>query len=56
LHALFEEPVTVKARVGRIDFLKHSVTLLPAEEAQHGNHDRAGQTANPSAPLDRAQR
>ena len=33
LQAFFEEPVIVKARVSRIDFLKHSVTLLPAEEA-----------------------
>ena len=33
LQAFFEEPVTVKARVSRIDFLKHSVTLVPVEEA-----------------------
>jgi predicted RNA-binding protein len=33
LHAFFEEPVIVKARVDRIDFLKHSVTLVPTEEA-----------------------
>jgi predicted RNA-binding protein len=32
LHAFFEEAVTVQARIGRIDFLKHSVTLLPLEE------------------------
>ena len=33
LQAFFEEPVIVKARVSRIDFLKHSVTLVPAEGA-----------------------
>ena len=32
LQAFFEEPVVVKARVGRIDFLKHTVTLMPLEE------------------------
>jgi predicted RNA-binding protein len=31
LQAFFEEPVTVQARVGRIDFLKHTVTLVPLE-------------------------
>ncbi|MGD8794275.1 MAG: CooT family nickel-binding protein [Anaerolineae bacterium] len=31
MQAFFEEPVVVKARVSRIDFLKHSVTLVPAE-------------------------
>ncbi len=31
LHAFFEDPVTVRARIGRIDFLKHTVTLLPLE-------------------------
>jgi predicted RNA-binding protein len=29
LQAFFEEPVTVQARVERIDFLKHTVTLVP---------------------------
>ncbi len=33
LQAFFEEPVVVKARVSRIDFLKHSVTLVPVEGA-----------------------
>lgn len=33
LHAFFEEPVTVRARVESIDFLKHTVTLVPAEGA-----------------------
>jgi predicted RNA-binding protein len=33
LQAFFEEPVTVRARIGRIDFLKHTVTLVPAKEA-----------------------
>lgn len=32
LVAFFEEPVTVQARVGRIDFLKHAVTLVPVSE------------------------
>jgi predicted RNA-binding protein len=31
LEAFFEEPVIVKARVSRIDFLKHTVTLVPTE-------------------------
>ena len=29
LQAFFEEPVTVRARVERIDFLKHTITLVP---------------------------
>ena len=32
LQALFEEPVTVKAEVSRIDFLNHTVTLAPRED------------------------
>jgi predicted RNA-binding protein len=28
LSTFFEEPQTVRARVGRIDFLKHTVTLV----------------------------
>jgi predicted RNA-binding protein len=32
LQALFEEPVIVQARIGHIDFLKHTVTLVPVEE------------------------
>jgi predicted RNA-binding protein len=32
LQAFFEEPVIVDAQVRRIDFLKHSVMLVPAEE------------------------
>ena len=32
LQAFFEEPVTVQARVERIDFLKHTVTLVPLPE------------------------
>jgi len=34
LRAFFEEPVTVQARVERIDFLKHTVTLVPTEGDQ----------------------
>jgi predicted RNA-binding protein len=33
LQAFFEEPVIVKARVSRIDFLKHSVILVSTEAA-----------------------
>ena len=33
LQAFFEQSVIVKARVSRIDFLKHSVTLVPTEGA-----------------------
>jgi predicted RNA-binding protein len=32
LQVLFEEPVTVQARVERIDFLNHTVTLVPLSE------------------------
>jgi len=32
LQAFFEEPATVQARVERIDFLKHTVTLVPVPE------------------------
>ena len=32
LQAFFEEPVVVRARVSRIDFLKHTVTLTPLAE------------------------
>lgn len=38
LQAFFEEQVTVAARIGRIDFLKHTVTLVPTEE-EHGELD-----------------
>jgi predicted RNA-binding protein len=31
LQAFFEEPLIVQARIGRIDFLKHTVTLVPLE-------------------------
>ena len=33
LSAFFEEPQTVQARIGRIDFLKHTVTLVPELES-----------------------
>jgi len=32
LATLFEEPQTVRARIRRIDFLKHTVTLVPEAE------------------------
>jgi predicted RNA-binding protein len=36
LSTFFDEPVTVPARIGRIDFLKHTVTLLPLDERPNG--------------------
>lgn len=36
LQAFFEEPVILQARIGRIDFLKHTVTLVPTEGGQDG--------------------
>ena len=33
LSTFFEEPQTVRARIGRIDFLKHTVTLIPELES-----------------------
>jgi predicted RNA-binding protein len=32
LQAFFEEPVTIQARIERIDFLRHTVTLVPVSE------------------------
>jgi predicted RNA-binding protein len=32
LQAFFKEPVTVQARVERIDFLRHTVTLVPVSK------------------------
>lgn len=37
LQAFFEEPVTLHARVERIDFLKHTVTLVPVEGGPNGD-------------------
>ena len=39
LTAFFEEPVMLQTRVGRIDFLKHRVTLVPIEEKQEDGDD-----------------
>jgi predicted RNA-binding protein len=36
LQAFFEEPLSLPAKIDRIDFLKHTVTLLPLEEGQDG--------------------
>jgi predicted RNA-binding protein len=33
LSGFFEEPQTVRARIGRIDFLKHTITLVPELES-----------------------
>jgi predicted RNA-binding protein len=35
LQAFFEEPVILKAEVSRVDFLKHTVTLVPTDGASH---------------------
>jgi predicted RNA-binding protein len=32
LSGFFEEPQTVRARIQRIDFLKHTITLVPGLE------------------------
>lgn len=53
LQAFFEEPVVVRARISRIDFLKHTVTLVPVEGGQVGDDQRAGEAAGTAAPLDR---
>jgi predicted RNA-binding protein len=37
LQAFFEEPKSLQARIGRIDFLKHTVTLVPAGGGQEGD-------------------
>jgi predicted RNA-binding protein len=37
LQAFFEEPVILQAEIGRIDFLKHTVTLVPAVGGQDGD-------------------
>jgi predicted RNA-binding protein len=39
LQAFFEEPVLVRARIERIDFLKHTVTLVAEEEDGHAGHE-----------------
>ncbi len=58
LASLFEEPQTVRARIQRIDFLKHTVTLVPEveEEGRDGGHDQSAKATGALAPLDRAQR
>jgi len=33
LSTFFEEPQTVRARIGRIDFPKHTITLVPELES-----------------------
>ena len=42
LQAFFEEPVILQARISRIDFLKHTVMLVPAEGGRDGKDDRPG--------------
>jgi len=37
IQAFFEEPVTLPARIARIDFLKHTVTLVPVEGGRDDN-------------------
>jgi predicted RNA-binding protein len=40
LQAFFEEPVVVQARVSRIDFMKHTVTLVPCGGGEMATTDR----------------
>jgi len=42
LSAFFEEPRTVQARVGQIDFLKHTVTLVPELEGGYPGSPQEG--------------
>jgi hypothetical protein len=42
LSAFFEEPQTVRARIGRIDFLKHTVTLVPEPESDRPEPPQEG--------------
>jgi len=37
LQAFFEEPIIMHAKIGSIDFLKHTVTLVPLEGGQDGD-------------------
>jgi len=37
VQSFFEEPVFLPARIRRIDFLKHTVTLAPAEGGEDGS-------------------
>ena len=42
LSGFFEEPQTVRARIGRIDFLKHTITLVPGLESDSPEPPREG--------------
>jgi predicted RNA-binding protein len=42
LSAFFEEPQTVRARIGRIDFLKHTITLVPELESDSSEPPQEG--------------
>jgi predicted RNA-binding protein len=42
LSAFFEEPQTVRARIGRIDFLKHTVTLVSELEGDSPEPSQEG--------------
>jgi len=37
LSTFFEEPRTVRARIGRIDFLKHTIMLVPEQRTFEGD-------------------
>ena len=37
LSTFFEEPQTVRARIGRIDFLKHTIMLVPKQRTFDGD-------------------
>jgi predicted RNA-binding protein len=42
LSTFFEEPQTVRARIGRIDFLKHTITLVPELESDSPEPSQEG--------------
>jgi predicted RNA-binding protein len=42
LSGFFEEPQTVRARIGRIDFLKHTITLIPQLESDSPERPQEG--------------
>jgi len=48
VQAFFEEPVVLQARIGRVDFLKHTVTLVTAEGGQDANDGTSPQKRYPA--------
>jgi predicted RNA-binding protein len=53
LQAFFEDPVTLQARVGCIDFLKHTVTLVPMEVDNMATTSEHRQGRRPVGPQDK---